>query len=51
MSRSRAFLFNAVSASALQVVTLAAGFIVPRIMLTTYGSDINGLVTSVTQSC
>ncbi len=49
MSRSRAFLFNAVSASALQVVTLAAGFIVPRIMLTTYGSDINGLVTSVTQ--
>lgn len=49
MSRSKAFLLNASFASMLQVVTVIAGFIIPRVMLTAYGSEINGLVTSVTQ--
>jgi len=37
------------TAALLQVVTLVAGFIVPRIILVTFGSEINGLVTSITQ--
>lgn len=49
MSRSRTFLINAASASGLQLATIIAGFIVPRILLTTYGSETNGLVTSITQ--
>lgn len=49
MSRTQNFLYNSVSAALLQVFTVAAGFIVPRIILVTYGSEINGLVTSITQ--
>ena len=37
------------SAALLQIFTLAAGFIVPRIMLVTFGSEVNGLVTSIAQ--
>lgn len=33
----------------LQIFTLAAGFIIPRIMLVTYGSELNGLVSSISQ--
>lgn len=37
------------TAALLQIFTVAAGFIVPRIMLVTFGSEINGLVTSISQ--
>ena len=33
----------------LQLVTAVCGFIVPRLIIGTYGSDINGLVSSITQ--
>ena len=33
----------------LQAVTIVSGFIVPRIILTTFGSEANGLVSSLTQ--
>lgn len=33
----------------LQLVTMLVGFILPKIMLNYYGSEINGLVTSITQ--
>ena len=49
MSRSSVFLYNSVSSAALYAITLIAGFIIPRIMLTVYGSEINGLVTSISQ--
>ena len=49
MSRTKRFLYNSLTAAILQVVTVAAGFIVPRIILVNYGSEINGLVTSITQ--
>ena len=42
-------MYNALSNAALQVVTLIVGFIVPRVMLVAYGSEINGLVASVSQ--
>lgn len=49
MDRTKTFLYNALSNAALQFVTLAAGFIVPRVMLVAYGSEINGLVSSISQ--
>ncbi len=49
MNRSKVFLYNSFSAALLQIATVTAGFIIPRIMLTVYGSEINGLVTSVSQ--
>jgi O-antigen/teichoic acid export membrane protein len=47
--RTKVFLQNSFSTALLQVITMLTGFIIPRIMLTGYGSEINGLVTSITQ--
>jgi hypothetical protein len=49
MSRAAIFINNAIAAALLQVVTVIVGFIIPRIMLSVYGSEINGLVTSISQ--
>ncbi len=49
MSRTEKFFKNGLTSALHQVVVMIAGFIVPRIMLTCYGSEINGLVTSITQ--
>lgn len=49
MNRTEKFMFNSFSAALLQIVHFIAGMITPRIMLVTYGSEINGLVSSVSQ--
>ena len=49
MTRTKKFMFNASSAALMQVITMLAGLITPRIMLTCYGSEINGLVSSIAQ--
>lgn len=49
MNNSRKFLYNSFSTAIYQVIVVIAGFITPRVMLTHYGSEINGLVTSITQ--
>ena len=49
MSRTSRFLKNSATTALLQVVSMAAGLVVPRIMLQYYGSEINGLVSSITQ--
>lgn len=49
MSRTVNFIYNSITAAVLQVFMVAAAFIVPRIMLVKYGSELNGLVTSITQ--
>ncbi len=49
MNRTRTFLYNTVTTGFLQLVNMLAGFVVPQVMLRYYGSEINGLVTSVTQ--
>lgn len=49
MNRTNKFLLNTTSTAFLQIITFLSGFIVPKIMLTFYGSEINGLVTSITQ--
>ena len=49
MSRTRVFLHNVATAALLQVITMIAGFVLPRVMLGVYGSEINGLVVSLSQ--
>lgn len=40
---------NAVSALMLQLATMAQGLILPKLILTYFGSEVNGLISSVTQ--
>lgn len=47
--KSRNAAFNLISALILQIINLIIGIILPRIMLITFGSEINGLVSSIKQ--
>lgn len=49
MSRTKRFFFNSVTTALYQVVLMIAGFITPHVMLKYYGSEINGLVSSINQ--
>lgn len=46
--RSKKALYNIVTNLLLQVVVIVYGFVVPRIIIGKYGSDINGLMSSIT---
>lgn len=48
-NRTGKFLYNSFFAALYQIVIVIAGFITPRLMLQYYGSEINGLITSITQ--
>ena len=48
-SRTKNATLNVIFALLLQVVTFLRGLILPRIIIPTYGSDINGLVSSISQ--
>ncbi len=47
--RSRKALINTLFAIALEIVTMLSSIIVPRIIIGKFGSDVNGLLTSITQ--
>lgn len=49
MSRTNEFLKNSIATALLHIFTLFVGLILPRVLLKAYGSEINGLVTSLTQ--
>lgn len=49
MNRTKNFIHNTMANALLQAANMLAGFVLPRIMLGFYGSEINGLVTSLTQ--
>jgi hypothetical protein len=49
MSRTKKFAVNSMAAALLQVTLLIVGFILPKVILTVYGSSINGLVSSIRQ--
>ena len=49
MNRERKLLFNTVSSLIFQLTTITCGFILPRLILRAFGSEVNGLVTSVGQ--
>lgn len=42
-------LINSICSLLLQVVTIISGFIIPKLILSTFGSETNGLVTSLNQ--
>lgn len=48
-SRTRNFIGNTLASIVNQIVVLISGFIVPGIMLHAYGSEINGLSSSISQ--
>ena len=47
--RSRKALYNILANLLLQLVIIAYGFIVPKIIINNFGSNINGLISSITQ--
>lgn len=47
--KNKVTLLNIASSLLLQVVSVISGLIVPRIILSCFGSDINGLVSSINQ--
>lgn len=49
MIRRKRLFYNTISALALQVITLICGFVLPKQMLLFYGSEVNGLVTSISR--
>lgn len=42
-------MYNTVSTAAYQIIVMLVGFVTPRILLKFYGSEINGLVSSINQ--
>lgn len=42
-------IYNTITSLVLQMVTLVSGFIMPRLFLSYYGTEVNGVVHSVTQ--
>ena len=47
--KKKVTLLNAISSLFLQLVLLLNGFIIPKLILDSFGSDVNGLVSSLTQ--
>lgn len=47
--RKKRLAYNTFSSLLYQVVTVICGFILPRLILSVYGSDVNGLVNSISQ--
>ncbi|MCI9142671.1 MAG: sugar isomerase, partial [Lachnospiraceae bacterium] len=47
MNRKKKLLLNTVTGIAKQIVTVICGFILPRFILLYYGSEINGLISSI----
>ena len=49
MKKINVTLLNAGSSLGLQIITIITGFIIPRLILSTFGSEVNGLVSSLNQ--
>ena len=47
--RSKQAFKNVISSIALQLIIVITGIYIPQLMITTYGSEINGMVSSITQ--
>lgn len=47
--RTKLALLNSITSLLLQIVTVICGFILPRLLLTAFGSEVNGAVSSITQ--
>ena len=48
-ANNRTVILNILTSVTVQIVTIICGFILPKVILNTFGSDVNGLVTSLNQ--
>ena len=48
-ANNKTIVFNIITSISVQVVTIVCGFILPKVILNTFGSEVNGLVSSLTQ--
>lgn len=49
MNRTQKFALNSLATAVSQIVVMISGLITPRLMIETYGSEVNGLVSSLNQ--
>lgn len=49
MNRKKLLILNTTSSLILQFASIFCGFVVPKLILQTYGSEVNGLINSITQ--
>jgi hypothetical protein len=49
MNRTKKFLYNTIASAFQQMVLVAVGLVLPRVMLVYYGSEINGITSSIRQ--
>ncbi|HCS73999.1 MAG TPA: sugar isomerase [Clostridiales bacterium] len=47
--RTKRALYNSISSLILQLVTVISGFILPRMIISAFGSEVNGAVSSISQ--
>ena len=47
--RKKRLVYNTVSSLVYQVITIICGFVLPRLILGAFGSNVNGLVNSIVQ--
>lgn len=47
--KNKITLKNTIASITLQIVTILSGFIIPRLLLKTFGSEVNGLISSLNQ--
>ena len=48
-SRKNKFVYNTIASITNQIMLIISGFVIPKYMLSFYGSEINGLVSSISQ--
>ncbi len=49
MTRTKKFMYNSIFTALYQIVVMLVGFVTPRVILQFYGSELNGLVSSINQ--
>ncbi len=49
IGRTKKFIYSSFATALYQIIIMFSGFLVPRFMLVSYGSELNGLVSSITQ--
>ena len=47
--RSKNAIINVIASVSLQLITIICGFIIPKLIISNYGSNVNGLIHSITQ--
>ena len=47
--KKKKVIINIISAVVLQAITIICGFIIPKLIISNYGSNVNGLIHSITQ--